>query len=625
MRSKPRKNAKIAGLKVQATRPVRKASIRLRKTISRDEWTRWPTFPRTPKSRGPEKKNTRKRKGAPTPAALTEDRWKTADDPDPRPRAHPFRPARAPGVQLDTFKSYSPLDLFQLFFSPSVVRTLCANTNKHAYRRIARGMRTTWLPLNEAEMYRYLGLLIAMALMKTHELRDYWSQKRLYNHPFYRSVMRQHRFSVITYNLHMSDPDKDAENNAKRGTPEFDGLCAVKPLMDSVKAACKAFYQPRQQLSVDERMVASKANIVRKRHMKARPNKSGIELFVLADPANGYTCDFNVYCGESASSVGKGAAHDAVMDLLDVPYLGTGYHVYMGNFYASTALFQDLHRMRFGACGNVPPNEQGFPRPGVNDKPRRAERGTVQWLRKDPLLFVKWMDAREVRVCSTIHQVFTGDTMERRVRNPQDNAWTTVKMPVPTAVKEYNKYMGGVDLSSSLIKSYNVRQRTKKWYKTLFYHFIDIAVVNAFLLHKELSKLKNTKPLPHKQFREELCLQLADFGVERAPVTPATLETPPPAKTVVIQEDPYAELGPIMHMVTSITDRTTVEVSQKATAGRKRCVHCLASKKHMSTIWQCQTCNVALCVIADRNCFLEWHEKRIAENRKVKKIKQEEA
>ncbi|KAJ8333473.1 hypothetical protein SKAU_G00414810 [Synaphobranchus kaupii] len=66
--------------------------------------------------------------------------------------------------------------------------------------------------------------------------------------------------------------------------------------------------------------------------------------------------------------------------------------------------------------------------------------------------------------------------------------------------------MGGVDLSDALLKYYSIRRNTMKWYKALLFHFIDVAVVNGFLLHKELAAQKQRRPLTHKRFRELLSL-----------------------------------------------------------------------------------------------------------------------
>lgn len=58
----------------------------------------------------------------------------------------------------------------------------------------------------------------------------------------------------------MSHPDQDKENDRKKGTAKHDCHFRVKPLMDTIRDACKAIYHLKRNLAVVERMVACKAN-----------------------------------------------------------------------------------------------------------------------------------------------------------------------------------------------------------------------------------------------------------------------------------------------------------------------------------------------------------------------------
>lgn len=210
-------------------------------------------------------------------------------------------------------------------------------------------------------------------------------------------------------------------------------------------------------------------------------------------------------------------------------------------------------------------------------------RGTIRWIRDGPLVFVKWMDTREVSVCSTIHTAFSGNTVQRRVKT-QDGGWTTKSIPCPTPVTEYNKNMGGVDLSDQLIQYYSVHHKTMKWYRTLFFHFLDIAATNSYLLHKDICAEKQQQPMSHRDFLEELTAQLCGVAVAFPPTRQQSDHVPVP------------------------TSHQT-ETSKKASYGRKPCVNCRKTRQvQQATPWKCKACNVALCVIADRNCFEAWHQ-----------------
>lgn len=73
-----------------------------------------------------------------------------------------------------------------------------------------------------------------------------------------------------------------------------------------------------------------------------------------------------------------------------------------------------------------------------------------------------------------------------------------------------HRNMGGVDHSDALISYYTVLRKTRKWYRALFYHFIDIAVLNAFIIHQRIAVARNQKPITQREFSEALVLELAD-------------------------------------------------------------------------------------------------------------------
>ncbi|CAM4569416.1 unnamed protein product [Leuciscus chuanchicus] len=372
--------------------------------------------------------------------------------------------------------------------------TIVQHTNVYGGKN-QQGREKPWNNISAEDFMSYLALVVYMGgmNMKASALTDYWRRSRIYSVPLPAEIMSCSKFLTITNALHLSNPQDDEENEKKKGTAAYDRLGKIKPLYDNIRDACRTFSSKSEHLH--------------------RLEDGGIQ-------------------GE------KGLSYESVM-------LGTGYKLYVDNFYTSPMLFRDLLYKKIWACGTIRPNRIGFPKTITNRLPRNAPRGSMRWLKEDELLFLEWKDSREVLMCSTFHKAYKGDTVQRRLKN-KDGQWSQVHVPIPCAVLDYNRLMGGVDLSDALIGYYKVLHKTRKWYRTFFFHFVDIAVVNALILHQHLARARNEKPLTQKEFRETLVLELA--GLE--------------SRTAASQASNDA-----CHNLTYITDDST--------AGRRKCKLCL--------------------------------------------------
>ena len=387
------------------------------------------------------------------------------------------------------------------------------------------------------------------------------------------------RYEVIGTFLHLVTPTEETALSGNR-------LSKILPLHNYIKSRCSELYQPSRQLSIDERMVKSKARTHFRQYIRNKPTKWGFKYWVLAD-VTGYTIDFDIYLGKAAQFSGKGLSFDVVMKLVE-PYTFQGYEVFFDNFYTSPTLLEELLQHEIFATGTLNITRRGVPQEvaamkGYVEKLPRGS-GYYNQASTSDIIYCSWHDTKTVTLASTAYPAHSENTVLRRVKDPVTLASTTTDVPCPVMLEKYNKSMGGVDKSDQYISYHKVLRKTVKYWKTTFFHLIDIAIVNAHIIYNWFQLQSSRKIVSENQFCDALLLKIiSTYGTEKRPQVHVG------RKNVSFKIHHGSKLYPVDQ--------------------RSRCMYCHLHNARNFTQRKCPDCPLvpALCQTLERECHSSWH------------------
>ena len=503
-----------------------------------------------------------------------------------------FAPKRVPGIQIGAQTRQgkasllaNELSFFLLIFTNELIEMICSFTNKYAYAHIGsnKSYQTVsgdWVEVTPIEFKKFLACLIFMGIVDLKRQDLYWSTESLYSGSWARRLIHSRtRFRALMAFFRGNDPDAEDQK---------DKLRQVRYMYDYIRSKCKYLFQCYGEVAVDERIVQSKHRSGIRQYNKDKPTKWGIKLFVLADSKTGYTYSFDVYLGKRGPKPSHmGIGYDTVVRLMN-DMTGQGYRVYTDNFYTSIPLLCHLKEIGILGCGVTAANRKYFPKVLKDRKSwsKKAQRGDQRWLRdENDVLIQQWKDNSLVTLLSTIHNGSESSTCKRRQKDAKTGGFELKTIQQPKSIQEYNANMKGVDQSDQLIGSYNVLKKVKKYWKVFFFHFLDISIVNAYILFKEYKNMfpertdLQQKGTDQLSFRQALVRQLADIE--------------------------GGESVPLAVRQTSNSEASHLPVFTESRGRCRVCSH-YGDKQGRSEIL-CSNCEVHLCVKKNRNCFQIYH------------------
>lgn len=495
--------------------------------------------------------------------------WQNQDN---LPVIHPF--TGVPGVKANFSSTDNPIDFFHAFITPEIIDIIVEETNKYAFLKSPRRNPfkkrhdISWSDVSAGEIRAVFGLCLLMGVVQKPVMKQYWSTQAMIQTPFFREVMPRDRFQQILANLHFADNEKDNGN---------DRLFKIRHVTESIITNFREVYVPNQNISTDESLLKFHGRLGFKQYNPSKRARFGIKVYKVCESSGsscGYIWNMKIYCGQDRTDDGCPVSTKIVMDLNE-QILGKGYNIYLDNWYSSPNLFVKLHENNTNVCGTVRLNRKNMP-PDFSKV--KLKRGEVAFRSSNKgILALKWHDKKEVKMLSTMH---TAKMINTGKKNRKEEP--IIK---PECVLAYNRGMGGVDRSDQRASTYRSVRKSVKWYKKLFFYIMDMCVVNSYLVHNEVGGPKCSL----LEFRMKLVSNLIES---------ATLPTYRKRGRPQSLDSPARLLGKHFPVYIPSTD--------KKEKPQRRCVVCSAKGLRKDTRYQCDVCELSLCVVP---CFRDYHTK----------------
>lgn len=331
------------------------------------------------------------------------------------------------------------------------------------------------LKLTENELLAFIGMNFCMGYHKVPSYKHYWSTANDLNVPVVSDVMSRDRFSEILSNIHVNDNTTIPVNNK-------DKLYKLRPLIDSLNKTFTEAYHGTRELSVDESMIKFKGRSTLKQYNPMKPIKRGYKLWCIADQ-KGYILKFSIYQGKN-EALEREFEHfnlgERIVLKLTKPYWKQSRLIFFDNYFTSITLLERLKTENTLACGTIRANRKGIPPNLMKDS--EIVRGDFDHrFSTSGIGIFKWRDNKAVLFGSNYHGNHEITSVQRTMK---DGSKLTTKCP--PVVKDYNDFMGGVDLADRYRSLYNIDRKSSKWWMRIFWGLLDITFVNAYVIYGEM-------------------------------------------------------------------------------------------------------------------------------------------
>ncbi|KAJ6648805.1 PiggyBac transposable element-derived protein 3 [Pseudolycoriella hygida] len=399
-------------------------------------------------------------------------------------------------------------DYYELFFDDTLLDLIIFESTQYCISK-------NWpdIQLTKEELRTFFAILIVSGYNPLPSKAMYWNRgEDLRNEAVYKA-MRRDRFDNIMKSLHFA-----SESNLDQS----DKYSKLRPIIEHLQKKFMKHFSPSEAIAHDEAMVEYFGRHGCKQAIRDKPIRFGYKIFCHNTPS-GYLVAFDPYQGKTyqgdedmEKEFGKAAS--SLLHLLDSYPLAKSlhrYHFYCDNYFTSLLLCKELKNRGYNCTGTIRANRLGGTCPLTDVKKLAStQRGYTEVATAEisghKILLNRWKDNSVVTVASTLFAANPEGSVKRWSKTDKKK----ISVPIPHAIYNYNRNMGGTDRTNQNVNAYRISIRGKKWWWCLFTWMVDASVQNAWQLAR-----KSNANLNQLQFRRDVALSYLS-ACSQPPKTP---------------------------------------------------------------------------------------------------------
>lgn len=341
---------------------------------------------------------------------------------------------------------------------------------------------------NRCEIRAYIGLCLLRGVFhgSREAMKTAWQDDAATKRPIFSATMSRNRFQQLNRFIRLDDRTTRIERMQNR--PD----AAIAEFSDALSERFRTLYHPSTNLTVDEQLIRFFGKCKFRVYMPNKPDRYGIKLFVLADAANGYALNYQIYTGRAGTDgPERNQAQRVVLQLTQ--FLESGYNITTDNFYTSYQLAQLLLQRDnpMSLVGTMRKHKPEIPTQFLSTEGRREQSSIFGFTEDATIVSYSPKPRRIVVLLSTQHH--------DSACSDHTNGFK------PHIIDYYNHTKIGVDLLDQKVKAYRAQRTTRRWPHAVFLNLIGIAAYNSFVIWRMVHPEWKAN-LSHK--RREFLIQL---------------------------------------------------------------------------------------------------------------------